>query len=90
MATEPFDLVSMRIRRAGFDGQWEVENDTTLRGGAPGGRDGFTDFEGVVSLCQDEGLRTELQLPLRLGQGIGELTDKLGASDGHLEDLLLG
>ena len=89
MAAEPLDLVGMRVRRAGFDGERQVEDDLALGASAPGLRDRFADLEGVVGLGEHECLRAELQLPLRIGQGVGELADELRAGDGHLEDLRL-
>ena len=90
MTAEPFDLVGVRVRRAGFDGQREVQDDLTLARGTPGLGDRFADLEGVVRLGEHEGLRAEFQLPMRVREGVGELADELRAVDRHLEDLGLG
>ena len=89
MTAEPLDLVGMRIRRAGFDGEREIEDDLTLGRSAPGLGDRFADLEGVVGLGEHERLRAEFQLPLGLRKIIGQLTDELRAVDGHLEDFFL-
>ena len=89
MTAEPLDLVGVRVRRAGFDGQRQVEDDLALGRSTPGLGDRFADLEGVVGLGEHERLRAEFQLPMGVRQGVGELTDELGAVDGHLEDLRL-
>ena len=79
----------MRVRRAGFDGERQVEDDLALGRSAPGLRDRFADLEGVIGLREHERLWAEFQLPLRVGQVVGQLADELRAGDGHLEDFFL-